>query len=213
MGGRHGEVAATAPVPARLPSSTVWISRRSAAPRPGLRRRFCFSDPNGRGGQGMHKDALNLPAPCYWRCSGRLKLSDNQVLLVLRWPSQAVRRPGVTGVALAVSSCPTTRCYWCCAGRLKLSDDQVLLVLRWPSQAVRRPGCYWCCAGRLKLSDDQVLLVLRWPSQAVRGPGTAGTAVSVSYCLTARYCWYCCIRLLLLDGQVLLVLLYPSPTA
>jgi hypothetical protein len=69
------------------------------------------ADPNGRGGQGMHKDALNLPAPCYWCCSGRLKLSDDQVLLVLRWPSQAVRRPGVTGVALAVSSCPTTRCY------------------------------------------------------------------------------------------------------
>ena len=45
---------------------------------------------NARGGQGMHKDALNLPAPCYGWCFGRLKLSDGQVLLVVLWPSQAV---------------------------------------------------------------------------------------------------------------------------
>ncbi len=178
--------------------------------------------------------------------------------------------PRVTGVALVVSSCPTTRCCWCCAGGLKLSDDQVLLVLRWSSQAVRRPGVagvalavsscpttrycgttvsvsycltvryYWCCAGRLKLSDDQVLLMLRWPSQAVRRPGVidvalavsscpttsyCGTTVSVSYCLTVRYYWCCagrlklsddqllryyCVRLLLLDGPVLPVLRWPS---
>jgi hypothetical protein len=43
------------------------------------------ADPKGRGGQGMHKDALNLPAP---------------VLLVLLWPSQAVRRPGGTATVL-----------------------------------------------------------------------------------------------------------------
>jgi hypothetical protein len=125
----------------------------------------------------MHKDALNLPAPhywcccgrlklsttrCYWCCSGRLKLSDGQVLLVLLWPSQAV-------------------------------DDQVLLVLLWPSQAVRRPGAAgvalavsscrrpgtagtavsvsycltarycWYCSGHLKLSDGQVLLQRFFP--------------------------------------------------
>jgi hypothetical protein len=40
--------------------------------------------------------------------------------------------PRVAGVALAVSSCPTTRCCWCCSGRLKLSDDQVLLQRCFP---------------------------------------------------------------------------------
>ncbi|MBT2585659.1 hypothetical protein, partial [Arthrobacter sp. ISL-95] len=60
-----------------------------------------------------------MPAPRYRYCTGRLKLSDDQVLLVLRWPSQAVddqvllvllcpsptaRRPGTTDTALAVSS-------------------------------------------------------------------------------------------------------------
>ena len=81
--------------------------------------------------------------------------------------------PRVTGVALAVSSCPRTRC--CCV-RLLLLDGPVLLlllVLLWSSQAVRGPGvavsasscltvrycCYcWCCSGPLKLSEDQVLL-------------------------------------------------------
>ncbi|MDQ0867391.1 hypothetical protein QF036_005042 [Arthrobacter globiformis] len=119
----------------RLRGLPVWRGR--------VDFRYLFyraADPNGRGGQGMHQDALNLPASCYWCCSGHLKLSDDQVLLVLLWPSQAVRRPGITGVALAISSCPTTRYYWCCSGHLKLSDDQVLLVLLWPSQAVRRPG-------------------------------------------------------------------------
>jgi len=48
--------------------------------------RYRAADPNGRGGQGMHKDALNLPAPCYWCCSGRLKLSDDQVLLQRCFP-------------------------------------------------------------------------------------------------------------------------------
>jgi hypothetical protein len=81
--------------------------------------------------------------------------------------------PRVTGDALAVSSCPTTRCYWCCAGRLKLSDDQVLLVMLWPSQAV----------------DDQVLLVMLWPSQAVRRPGVTGDALAVSSCPTTRCYW------------------------
>jgi hypothetical protein len=28
-----------------------------------------------------------------------------------------------------------------------------------------------------------------------RRPDTTGTSVSVSYCLTARYCWYCAGRL------------------
>ena len=87
--------------------------------------------------------------------------------------------PRVTGVALAVSSCPTARCYWCCSGRLKLSDGQVLLVLLWPSQAVDGPGTAGIAvrlavdarsAGlriRLLLLDGPVLLVLLWPSQAV----------------------------------------------
>lgn len=62
--------------------------------------------------------------------------------------------PRVTGVALVVSSCPTTRYCWCCSVRLLLLDGPVLLALLWSSQAV----------------DDQellVLLVLRWSSQAV----------------------------------------------
>lgn len=45
---------------------------------------------------------------CYWCCCVRLLLLDGPVLLVLLWPSEAVRRPGITGtagVALAISSC------------------------------------------------------------------------------------------------------------
>jgi hypothetical protein len=68
-----------------------------------------------------------------WCCSVRLLLLDGPVLLVLRWPSQAVRRPGVTDVALAVSSCPTTRYCWYCCVRLLLLDGPVLLVLLCPS--------------------------------------------------------------------------------
>jgi hypothetical protein len=107
--------------------------------------------------------------------------------------------PHVTGVALAVSSCPTTRCYWCCSGRLKLSDDQVLLVLRWPSQAVRRPGvtgvalavsscptARYCCI-RLLLLDGQVLLVLLWSSQAVRRPSVTATVLPPKQATTATF--------------------------
>ncbi len=65
----------------------------------------------------MHKDALNLPAPHYWCCSGRLKLSDGQVLLVLLWPSQAV-----DDQVLLVLLWPS-----------QAVDDQVLLVLLYPS--------------------------------------------------------------------------------
>ncbi len=98
--------------------------------------------------------------------------------------------PGITGVALAVSSCPTAR--YCCI-RLLLLDGPVLLILLWPSQAVRRPGV------------TGVALAV----SSCRRPSTAGTAVSVSYCLTARYCWYCSGHLKLFDGQVLLQRCFP----
>jgi hypothetical protein len=55
------------------------------------------ADPNGRGGQEMHRDALNLPAPCYWCCSGRLKLSDDQGLLQRCFPLNRQWSPFAVG--------------------------------------------------------------------------------------------------------------------
>jgi hypothetical protein len=102
--------------------------------------------PNGRGGQGVHEDALNLPAPCYGCCAGRLKLSTTRYY----WHC-CVRPLLLDGPVLLVLRCrlklSTTRYYWYCCVRLLLLDGPVLLVLRWPSQAV----------------DDQILLQRYFP--------------------------------------------------
>ena len=152
-------------------SSSLWLSADPSfapASRP---------ETSG-GGQGVHQYALNLPAPCYWYCCVRLLLLDGPVLLVLLvllWPSQAVRGPDVAGVDVSASSCLTVRyyCYcWCCSSRLKLSTT-------------RNYWYCWCSSGPLKLSTTRYYCNGASPSRkATTTTGTGGT--SVHYFLTRK---------------------------